>query len=90
MSVSMHRAACDHMGMVKVRMTLTVDEDVMQAVRRAAARTGKTDSEMVEQALRRELGLDPLTTLWARNQMSEGAAMELAVEAQHATRPARR
>jgi hypothetical protein len=70
----------------KVRTTLTVDEEVMRAVKIAAARAGKGDSQVIEEALRRDLGLDLLSRLWARNQLSEEDAMALAVEAQHATR----
>jgi hypothetical protein len=76
--------------MSKVRTTLTVDEDVLRAVKITAARSGKGDSQVIEEALRRDLGLDLLERLWARNDMSEGEAMALAVEAQHATRPTRR
>lgn len=76
--------------MSKVRTTLTVDEDVLRAVKIAAARAGKGDSQVIEEALRRDLGLDLLERLWARNDMSEEEAIALAVEAQHATRPARR
>jgi hypothetical protein len=72
--------------MSKVRTTLTVDEDVMRAVKIAAARAGKGDSQVIEEALRRDLGLDLLERIWARNKMSEEDAMELALEAQHATR----
>ncbi|MEO8323522.1 MAG: hypothetical protein ABI571_05220 [Actinomycetota bacterium] len=45
---------------------------------------------MIEEALRRDLGLDLLEGLWDRNQFSEGEATHLAVEAQHATRHRRR
>jgi hypothetical protein len=76
--------------MSKVRTTLTVDEDVLRAVKIAAARAGKGDSQVIEEALRRDLGLDLLERLWARNDMPEEEAMALAVEAQQATRPARR
>jgi hypothetical protein len=72
--------------MTRVRTTLTVDEDVLRAVRVRAARTGKADSLVIEEALRRDLGLDLLTRLWTRNEMSDGDAQALAVEAQHATR----
>jgi hypothetical protein len=74
----------------KVRTTLTVDEGVMRAVKIAAARMGKGDSQVIEEALRRDLGLDLLSRLWARNEMSEEDAMTLAIEAQHATRSKRR
>ena len=52
--------------------------------------TGKRDSEVIEEALRRDLGLDLLEQLWAKNQLPEEEAATLAVEAQHATRPRRR
>ena len=76
--------------MPKTRTTLTIDEAVLRAVKIRAARTGKGDSEVIEDALRRELGLDLLDKLWKRGDLDEGQAIELAVEAQHATRRAKR
>lgn len=76
--------------MAKTRTTLTIDEDVLRAVKVRAARTGKGDGEVIEEALRRDLGLDLLDRLWARNHFGEGEALELAVEAQHATRRRKR
>jgi hypothetical protein len=76
--------------MSKVRTTLTVDAEVLRAVKVRAARTGKGDSQVIEEALRRDLGLDLLDRLWARNQLSEEEATALAVEAQHAVRRRRR
>jgi hypothetical protein len=76
--------------MAKVRTTLTVDADVLRAVKVRAARTGKGDSEVIEEAVRRDLGLDLLDRLWSRNQLGEDEAMNLAVEAQHAVRRPRR
>lgn len=73
--------------MAKVRTTLTIDEAVLRAVKIRAARTGQGDSEVIEAALRRDLGLDLLDRLWARGQLPEAEATTLAVEAQHATRP---
>jgi hypothetical protein len=73
----------------KVRTTLTIEEEVLRAVKVRAARTGKGDSEVIEQALRRDLGLDLLERLWSRGVLDEDEAMSLAVEAQHATRPRR-
>jgi hypothetical protein len=72
--------------MAKVRTTLTVDEEVLRAVKVRAARTGKGDSAVIEEALRRELGLDLLERLWQRDDLGEEAALALAVEAQHETR----
>jgi hypothetical protein len=71
--------------MKKVRTTLTIDEDVLRAVKVRAARSGKGDSQVIEEALRRELGLDLLERLWSRSDLSEEEAMKLAVEAQHKT-----
>ena len=76
--------------MAKVRTTLTIDEEVLRAVKVRAARTGKADSEVIEEALRRELGLDLLERLWARNELPEEEAAKLAVEAQHSSRRSRR
>jgi hypothetical protein len=76
--------------MTKVRTTLTIDESVMKAVKLRAARTGRGDSNVIEESLRRDLGLDLLERLWERNQLSEEEATTLAVEAQHETRRRRR
>jgi hypothetical protein len=76
--------------MSKVRTTLTIDQEVLRAIKVRAARTGRGDSEVIEEALRRDLGLDLLEQLWASNRMPEEEATALAVEAQHATRRRRR
>ena len=75
--------------MAKVRTTLTVDANVLRAVKVRAARSGKGDSEVIEEALRRDLGLDLLDRLWATNDLTEEEALALSVEAQHETRPLR-
>ena len=68
--------------MPKARTTLTIDEDVLRAVRVRGARSGKGDSQVIEEALRRDLGLDLLERLWDRNDLSEDDATKLALEAQ--------
>lgn len=72
--------------MAKTRTTLTVNEEVLRAVKVRAARTGKGESEVIEDALRRDLGLDLMDRLWARNDMAEDDAMTLAIEAQQEAR----
>ena len=72
--------------MAKVRTTVTIDESVLKAVKIRAARLGRGDSEVIEESLRRDLGLDLLERLWAKNDLPEEAAAALAVEAQHKTR----
>ncbi len=74
------------MRMSKVRTTLTIDESVMKAVKMRAARTGRGDSQVIEESLRRDMGLDLLERLWERNDVPERDAEALAVEAQHRTR----
>lgn len=63
---------------------------MLRAVKIRAARTGKGDSEIIEEALRRDLGLDLLERIWTRNNLGEDEATALAVEAQHRTRRAKR
>lgn len=73
--------------MAKVRTTLTIDEDVLRAVKLRAAGTGMGDSEVIEEALRRDLGLDALDELWANVEpLTEKQAMTLALEAQRYAR----
>jgi plasmid stability protein len=76
--------------MIRVRTTLTIDDEVLRWVKIRAARTGKSDGAVIEESLRRDLGLDLVDRLWQRNDLSEADALELAVEAQHHTRPAAR
>ena len=76
--------------MAKTRTTLTIDEDVLRAVKVRAARLGRGDSEVIEEALRRDLGLELLDRLWNRNALPEAEADALAVEAQHASRRRKR
>jgi hypothetical protein len=76
--------------MPKIRTTVTLDEEVLKLVKVRAARMGKGDSEVIEDSLRRDLGLDLLDRLWSKNQMPEDQSVALAVEAQHSTRPRRR
>ena len=72
--------------MTKVRTTLTIDPEVLRAVKVRAARLGQGHSEVIEEALRRDLGLELLDRLWAANDLDEADALALAVEAQHRTR----
>jgi len=46
------------MTMSKIRTTLTIDESVMKAVKM------RGDSQVIEDSLRRDLGLDLLERLW--------------------------
>ncbi len=70
-------------------MMLTVDDEILRAVKARGARTAQSDSEVIEEALRRALGFDLLDRLWERDDPGERQALELAVEAQHKTRARR-
>ena len=75
----------------KTRTTVTLDEDVFRAVRIKAARTGKRDSQVIEESLRRDLGLDDLAEIWARvTPVDEGQGLELAARELRAMRRERR
>jgi hypothetical protein len=67
---------------------VSLDERVLRAVRVKAARTGRRDSEVIEEALRRDLGLELLERVWESADLTEDEALRLAVEAQHEGRPA--
>lgn len=72
--------------MNKACITLDIDADLLRTVRMLAARTGRSESETIESLLRKTLGFDLLDAIWARNDMPEGEALTLAIEAQHAVR----
>ncbi len=75
--------------MAKARTTVTLDERVLRAIRVKAARSGRRDSDVIEEALRRDLGLDLLERAWESADLGEDEAVDLAVKAQHEGRRAR-
>jgi gamma-glutamyl:cysteine ligase YbdK (ATP-grasp superfamily) len=76
--------------MSRTRTTVTLDGDVLRAVKIKAARTGKRDSQVIEESLRRDLGLDSLADIWARvTPAPEDEGMELAYKELHAMRKER-
>jgi hypothetical protein len=77
--------------MPKTRTTVTLEENVFRAVKIKAARTGKRDSQVIEESLRRDLGLDDLDDIWARVRPApEAESLELADAEVHAMRKERR
>jgi hypothetical protein len=73
--------------MPKARRTFILDEEVIRAVKIKAARTGKRDSQVIEESLRRDLGLDLLRNIWAQvNPIAEVEGMDLADAELHAMR----
>jgi gamma-glutamyl:cysteine ligase YbdK (ATP-grasp superfamily) len=77
--------------MSKTRTTVTLDEDVFRAVKIKAARTGQRDSQVIEESLRRDLGVDDLAEIWAKvTPASEEEGLELARDELLAMRRERR
>jgi hypothetical protein len=74
----------------KRKVTLYVDETVLRAARVRAARSDKRDSEVVEDALRSYLGFDAVERVWARSDLNEEDAMQLAVAETRAVRDKKR
>jgi gamma-glutamyl:cysteine ligase YbdK (ATP-grasp superfamily) len=77
--------------MSKTRTTVTLPDDVFRAVKIKAARTGKRDSQVIEEAIRRDLGLDDLAEIWAKVMPAgEEEGMDLATDELRAMRKERR
>jgi hypothetical protein len=53
--------------MARRKTTVYVDEELLRAARIEAARLGRSDSDVFEEALRRLLRLDVADRVWARN-----------------------
>ena len=66
-SIPFRNAAWLYYGkMRKAKTTIYLDEDVLRSARVFAARKDMKDSEVVEQALRRYLGLELLEQIWSQ------------------------
>jgi hypothetical protein len=75
----------------KQRATFSLDADVLRAARVAAARSGRRDSEVVEEALRHYLSIGVIDEIWRRRpgdaqELSDDEALALARDEQHAAR----
>ena len=73
----------------RTRTTFSLDSRVLRAARIAAARAGKRDSEIVEEALRSYLALDVVDRVRERAALDAGAADALAYEELHDSRAER-
>jgi hypothetical protein len=77
---------------------VSVDENVLDALRRAAARDGVPEDELVDEALRRWFGLRGLVVLddiadrrtRSAERLDDAAAMDLALQEVRAARAGRR
>ncbi|RMD69482.1 MAG: hypothetical protein D6819_06845 [Gammaproteobacteria bacterium] len=70
--------------MAKKKTTIYLDEDLLRAAKVMAARSGKREYQIVEEALRRYLGLEILNRVGARSNMEEDEALALAYGEIHA------
>lgn len=80
--------------MPKQRASFSLDADVLRATRVAAARAGRRDSEIVEDALRSYLAIGVLEEIWRSRpadapELSDEEALRLARDEQHTNREGR-
>ena len=68
------------------KATIYVEDDLLRATKVAAARTGKRDYQVVEEALRAYLGLELLERVGKRSKLTEDQALDLAYQELHKTR----
>lgn len=75
--------------MAKRKTTIYVDEELLRGAKILAARSGKKDYEVLEDALRSHLGVEVLDAVRSRSKLTEDQALELAYEALDRTRRSR-
>jgi len=69
--------------MTRKKTTVYLEEDVLRSARVMAARTGKKDYEVFEEALRSYLGMEAVERAWASADLTEEEALGLAVDEVH-------
>lgn len=76
--------------MAKKRISVTIDDSVLKAVKIRAARQGRGQSEVIERVLRDALFVNPIEAIWnsidPQVEIGENEAMALALEAQSEVR----
>ncbi len=76
--------------MARKLTTIYVEEDLLQQMEELAAKTGRSDQEIFEEALARYLGLQLLRQIQSRgDDLDEDEAMRIAYEELHAMREER-
>jgi hypothetical protein len=71
---------------MKRKTTVYLEDDLLRATKIAAARTGKRDYQVVEEALRAYLGLELLERVGARSKLTEEESLDLAYQELHQSR----
>lgn len=72
--------------MPRSKTTVYIEESLLRAAKVAAARSGRKDYEIFEEALRTYLGIEVLERVWARNHLTERQALDLAYRELRASR----
>ncbi len=75
--------------MARKKTTVYIDDDLLRATKVAAARRGRKEYEVFEEALRAYLGFGVLDQVWGKNTLSEDEALTLAYKELHAARRTR-
>ena len=72
--------------MTRKKTTVYIEEDLLRAIKIAAARTGKRDYQVFEEALRQYLGARVIDRAWRKSRLSRDQALRLAYKELHAAR----
>lgn len=75
--------------MTRKKATVYVDEELLRGAKILAARTDRKDSEVLEAALRQYLGVEVLERVWARSDLTDDEAIQVAYDELDAMRRAR-
>lgn len=78
------------MSVARTKATVYLDPEVLRAARIRAARTGKRDSDVVEDALREYLGLAVIDRIRSRSDLDPDEALALAYDELRKVRRERR
>jgi hypothetical protein len=74
------------MAYMRKKTTVYLEPDLLRTAKVWAARTGRKDYEIMEEALRAYLGLDVIESVWAKSDLAEKDALKLAYREIHASR----
>ncbi len=72
--------------MAKKKTTIYIDDSLLKATKVLAARMGKKEYEVFEDALRGHLGLGALERIWSRSKLTDKEALVLAYQELRAAR----
>jgi hypothetical protein len=72
--------------MGRTKTTVYLEPELLRAAKVEAARSGKREYEVFEEALRSYLGFEVLERAWVRSDLTEEEALELAYREVHEAR----